>query len=593
MAVTTAAPPDLVREELARLMDSESMRRAPTHARLLRYLVERQVAGDRAALRETSIALEVFRRDPATYDPRTDPIVRVTVGRLRERLDAHYAHYDAPPRLRIVLPKGSYAPDFVPLRGKAAEAKGIAVLGTRNLTGDEGRESDLAPFAERLTDRLARAGLPRVIARASVAQAQRTSHDPRELATRLGVPWIVDSTLARERDGGLRLSVRLLDGGADVRWVETGAANAGDLEPLLDRVLDLATLRLLETPAAGARAEPTASVAAPMPAAARVSVERSRLLLQQRSIPATDEAIALAESVTRDHPRSADAWAALAAALTSRTTFFDRDPAGFAARIDEAAGHALAIDPGHPIALRTRAIFAGKRDQDMDLARSLFERALESMPNHTSARLNFAEFLTLSGRYAESRTQLGLARYHDPMSASVHLACAVCATLERRYDDASDAWALCRAAGETSLWLLGGEAFTALAAGRLDDAAALARKYAQQMPDDPTALYCLTAVAAGQGDAARARELDLETGRRFPWFPASHRALPAALLHDRPATLRWLEIALDRRDLTLLAATMHRAFDWLDGDPDYEPLRGRAPIWAARERPDRPGAAHR
>ena len=51
MAVTTAAPPDLVREELARLMDSESMRRAPTHARLLRYLVERQVAGDRAALR--------------------------------------------------------------------------------------------------------------------------------------------------------------------------------------------------------------------------------------------------------------------------------------------------------------------------------------------------------------------------------------------------------------------------------------------------------------------------------------------------------------------------------------------------------------
>jgi hypothetical protein len=96
----------MIEEELERLAASDALRRAPSHQRLLRYLVERRIAGDDAALRETAIALDVFRRDPSTYDPQVDPIVRVNIGRLRERLEAHYANYDRPPKLRIVLPKG-------------------------------------------------------------------------------------------------------------------------------------------------------------------------------------------------------------------------------------------------------------------------------------------------------------------------------------------------------------------------------------------------------------------------------------------------------------------------------------------------------
>jgi len=126
---------ETIRDELARLIDSEALRRAPSHVRLLRYLVEKRVTGDAVALRETSIALEVFRRDPSAYDPRTDPIVRVSIGRLRERLETHYSHYDAPPKVRIVLPRGSYAPEFVPIAAVEPVAPGIAVLRTRNVSG--------------------------------------------------------------------------------------------------------------------------------------------------------------------------------------------------------------------------------------------------------------------------------------------------------------------------------------------------------------------------------------------------------------------------------------------------------------------------
>src|SRR4249920_3783293 len=156
MSDTSPLPPSLIQEELSRLIDSDALRRAPSHARLLRYLVENRVAGDDTALRETSIALEVFRRDPTTYDPRTDPIVRVTTGRLRDRLEAHYSRFDAPPKLRIVLPKGRYAPEFVALDGAAGSPLGIAVLRTRNQTGDIALDGACNEYADQLADRLAR-----------------------------------------------------------------------------------------------------------------------------------------------------------------------------------------------------------------------------------------------------------------------------------------------------------------------------------------------------------------------------------------------------------------------------------------------------
>ena len=184
-------PPALILEELSRLIDSDALRRAPSHARLLRYLVESRVAGDETALRETSIALEVFRRDPSTYDPRSDPIVRVSTGRLRDRLEAHYARFDASPKLHIVLPKGRYAPEFVTHDSGVGLRRGLAVLRTRNNTGDGALGACCEEFAAQLADRLARLGLPRVVARGSVDMAEALSRDTAAIGLKLQVPWLL------------------------------------------------------------------------------------------------------------------------------------------------------------------------------------------------------------------------------------------------------------------------------------------------------------------------------------------------------------------------------------------------------------------
>src|SRR5258706_5022463 len=127
-----------VRQELDRLLEDAAFRRAPSHSRLLRFLVERKTAGDDGALCEAGIAMAVFQRDPAAYDAEIDPIVRVSIGGLRDRLEKHYQRFDRVPETIIMLPRGRYAPEFRhrPSAAVAKPARGLAVMRTSNATGD-------------------------------------------------------------------------------------------------------------------------------------------------------------------------------------------------------------------------------------------------------------------------------------------------------------------------------------------------------------------------------------------------------------------------------------------------------------------------
>lgn len=211
---------DLALAELARLCESEALRRSPMHARLRRYLVEHALAHDRLALTETAIAIAVFRRDPRSYDANVDPIVRVSVGRLRTRLGAWYAQAAGPRALRILLPRGRYVPEFVLTGAGAGPRARIAVLDMRNASGrprydpfcrrfERALAEALVGAGERLVDRRPRSALSR---RAALARDD-------DLAE-----CVVDSVLTTDHDGALRITVRAIDAvDRHVRWVETVA----------------------------------------------------------------------------------------------------------------------------------------------------------------------------------------------------------------------------------------------------------------------------------------------------------------------------------------------------------------------------------
>jgi hypothetical protein len=77
----------------------------------LNYVVTKAVEDRPDEIKGYTIAVEALGRD-ASFDPVSDPIVRVEAARLRRRLDKYYAGSGAEDPLIIEIPKGTYAPQF-------------------------------------------------------------------------------------------------------------------------------------------------------------------------------------------------------------------------------------------------------------------------------------------------------------------------------------------------------------------------------------------------------------------------------------------------------------------------------------------------
>lgn len=101
-------PPPLVRDALRLALAAPEFANALAHQRLLAYLVEHLLAGDTGRLKESVLAIEVFQRRAATFDPAQDSIVRVEARRLRQRLQRYYLGSGATLALRFQLPPGQY-----------------------------------------------------------------------------------------------------------------------------------------------------------------------------------------------------------------------------------------------------------------------------------------------------------------------------------------------------------------------------------------------------------------------------------------------------------------------------------------------------
>lgn len=103
--------PELVRQTLAVLLQSEQLANSRHLCAFLEYSVEQTLAGNESTINEYAVATEALGRAPS-YDPRTDTIVRVQAGRLRQRLSQFYEQHGDEVPLRIEMPRGSYAVRF-------------------------------------------------------------------------------------------------------------------------------------------------------------------------------------------------------------------------------------------------------------------------------------------------------------------------------------------------------------------------------------------------------------------------------------------------------------------------------------------------
>lgn len=101
--------------------------RSPQLSKFLKHIVEAKLRGDETGIKAYSIAVDVFGRPPS-FDPQTDPIVRVQARRLRGLLQEFYRQNLGQSGTRITLPVGRYVPDFELIGADEAESDGTTAI---------------------------------------------------------------------------------------------------------------------------------------------------------------------------------------------------------------------------------------------------------------------------------------------------------------------------------------------------------------------------------------------------------------------------------------------------------------------------------
>ena len=100
-----------VRALLKRILSSQPFRGSRRCQSLLGHLTEQTLTGDTHALKERTIGIDVFGREP-DYDTARDPVVRATAAEVRKKLAQYYQDYTHEGEGQIELLPGSYVVEF-------------------------------------------------------------------------------------------------------------------------------------------------------------------------------------------------------------------------------------------------------------------------------------------------------------------------------------------------------------------------------------------------------------------------------------------------------------------------------------------------
>jgi len=102
----------LVLRELEAILSNRHFRGSKRYPALLKYIIEAVLEERSSDLKERTLGVEVFGREP-DYDTSIDPVVRISAGEVRKRIAQFYHENGHHGGVQIELPLGSYVPEFL------------------------------------------------------------------------------------------------------------------------------------------------------------------------------------------------------------------------------------------------------------------------------------------------------------------------------------------------------------------------------------------------------------------------------------------------------------------------------------------------
>jgi TolB-like protein/Tfp pilus assembly protein PilF len=500
-----------VRSQLEKILASPEFLRNERLSKFLRFVVEQQLAGKAAELKESLLGIEVFGRTPG-FDPRQDSVVRTEAARLRARLSQYYAGEGAEDPVVIELPKGAYTPAFrnlgaagdgiIPglkgavsrlgtrpwltitlaglalvltasswwwVRHKSAPIA-IAVLPLNNQSDDPANNY----FADGLTDEIIRnlsiiEGLA-VRSQTSSFAFKGKPRNVREVGKQLDAEYILEGSVQRSGQQ-LRISVRLVRVRDDIQvWSGKFDEELTDIFAIQDKI-SLGIVNYLRLELGGGRRRYETSTEA------YDLYLRARALQIQRGDPGIDQSISPLEEAIAKDPSFAPAYAGLAMAYASRSGQFRQDIPDEVRKLRAAVEQAIRLDPLLAEAHAALGMLYARDARWVESEKS-FRRAIELDPGSSASHTGFALHLLRSlGRVDEALHQLRIVEKNDPLSPQLQF---------------------------TLGWLL-------ISVGRNDEAAG----YCNKLPaDHPNRNMCLCRALLGQGRTEEAIRIIIKSDDR-------------------------------------------------------------------------------
>jgi TolB-like protein len=456
---TTTIPAESCRAQLARILDSADFEATARERRFLSHVVEETLAGRSSRIKAYSIAVEVFGRD-ASFDPQTDPIVRIEAGHLRRSLERYYLTGGQSDPILIAIPKGGYVPAFsqrsalesadaVPAAATivseprwlkptwlmvvlSALVAAMAVLALQTQTETLGPAAPEIPrlLVEKFEDlsgtkgsAVVASGLTQdIIGHLSkfrdivVVESRNSTPGKSTVLPRYALAGSVD--LSSE---SFRIRVRLInhDDGS-VLWANSydGDMKVAQLVKAQGDIAQNVATTLAQTYGVIFQADARLAVASPpddwTAYSCTLSYYAYRATLNQAELPAVRTCL---EKAVERFPTYATAWGLLAQVYVDEVRFsFPFDPVTSGASIENAlatARRAVEIDPLNIRGLQAE-MFALFFSNEFEAARNVGERALAINPNDTELMGEYGYRLAVSGSWDEGCPLVAKARERNP-----------------------------------------------------------------------------------------------------------------------------------------------------------------------------------
>lgn len=474
------------RAQLERILDSTDFDATERAHRFLRYVVDETLSGRGDRIKAYSIAVEVFGRD-TSFDPQSDPIVRVEAGHLRRAIERYYLTAGAADPVLIAIPKGGYVPFFsrrprhlppaeppaVPVQVEATPSQGktrpflavtallVAVLAagafawwwTTSATspGTPERPRLLVQPFEDLTGTEASATIARGLSQEVVGQLSKfkdivvvESVDTRPGET-IPSPRFALAGSVSLSDDAFRLRVKFTNwNDGSVLWANSydGAMKVGELVGVQSDIARNVATTLAQSHGVIANADASRRMDNPPDDWAAYSCTLSFYAYRAESdvnrLPGVREC--LEEAVAR-FPNYATAWGLLSQIYIDGMRFsYPFDPRTSPKTIDmalAAAKRAVELDPFNVRGLEAEmtALYFAK---DIEGALAVGKRAMEINPNDTDLMKEYASWLAQSGNWAEGcRLSTEAVERNPARMAYSEAALALCAYFTGNYHEAA------------------------------------------------------------------------------------------------------------------------------------------------------------